>query len=440
LVEKSGPNDGQEGAVILGADGKKVTKKDVRRGIRSVNATVGEGQGDQEMEDVVDENGKEGQEEEFVHHPSKNVEEGSSSTNDAPLPTYTSLLANSASTSEGSSSSNLLFSPFTFFLSRETSARTWEFVVRAFGGKVLSLPSLESASPSELDSITHVIIDRPTEENKMISIQGDRKWTWIQPQWVADCVNQRKLLPGGKGSGYEPGGVLPPHLSPWDGEGGVDRPWLKSDGAAASLAIEGDDQEAIDQDGDAAMEDAEIAAAAQESEDDDDEEETVKKIEPTFPPALLAAAKNPSDSTLLHQAELEAESLGTDHSAFMKQLAEAKKLNAGSTSEKVAKAQIKAKDEDQRKIMMSSKKQKLYEKMKYSNNEKKMEVSGVLLNLIIHLFVIPGSLTTFFVSFSVNRRTNWHPSVKPSKRGRRRKLEVEKLDLGSLLFFVAKAL
>merc|ERR1711911_44541 len=54
--------------------------------------------------------------------------------------------------------------------------------------------------------ITHQIVDRPTVEKQYLSRY------YIQPQWIYDCVNFRKLLPV---EDYFVGAVLPPHISPF---------------------------------------------------------------------------------------------------------------------------------------------------------------------------------------------------------------------------------
>ncbi len=281
--------------------------------------------------------------EDFVHHPGKNDEDDSA----APLPTYTSLLASAPS--EQPSTSSLLFSQYTFYLSRETSSRTWEFVIRAFGGRVVT--SLEG---DQADGVTHVLIDRPVDAARMRAMEAGRKWTWVQPQWAADCVNARQILPSGPGSGYEPGATLPPHLSPWAGEGEVQRPWLDNEQAAAVKANAAAEAEEVD-----------------EEEEEDEAEEKSAGVKEALPPALLAAAQDPTNEELLHAAELEAEADATPHAAFRTQL---KKATAAAA--KAAPPAAKPnQEEDLRKIMMTGKKQKLYNKMQYSNNERKAEVS-----------------------------------------------------------------
>ncbi|KAJ9102934.1 hypothetical protein QFC20_004900 [Naganishia adeliensis] len=316
-------------------DGKRITKKDVKKSIKSI-AHAGTAEGmevDEEVPEV-----KEEQDEEFVYHPSKNDEEAADPANAPPtprLPDYT------------------LFSPYTFYLSRETSSRTWEFVIRAFGGKVVTADSIATLDPTVASQITHILLDRPMEPAVMRKLQGDHKWTWVQPQWVADCANLRRLLPAGEGSGYEPGGTLPPHVSPWDGEGVNDRPWLGVEARAAATA---------------------------EDEESGDEEMAVDGSEVLDTPAMRAAAENPADSTLVHQAELEAEASGVDHAAFKKHLAQLSKSRAEGPADTkknkkpaAAAAAAAAAEEDQRKIMMTGKKQRLYEKMQYSNNERRQE-------------------------------------------------------------------
>ena len=350
----------KENAEGSGSAASKVSKKEVRRAIKGIKA-AGAANDDNDVEmDQDEQDAQDEEEEEFVERPSKDVNEDVSS---APLTTYSSL-AKTAQTS--SSPASLLFAPYTFYLSRETSSKTWEFVIRAMGGRVIT--SLTAPSPNDTplaDSITHVIIDRPMTEERMREMQGDRKWTWVQPQWLADCVNKGKVVGAGE---YAPGQLLPPHLSPWEGDGELERPWLENNAEAIAADAEGEGAEAI-------VEDDE-----DEDEDEDEDDEAEQKDDAALPPALLAAAQNPSDPTLLHAAELEAERTGTSHAAFTAQLKSATKAHqAANAGQNGAPAAAKAKkagegEEDLRKIMMSNKKAKLYEKMKYGNKQKAEEV------------------------------------------------------------------
>ena len=56
------------------------------------------------------------------------------------------------------SSASKLFAPYTFWLSRETSRPIFEFIVRAFGGRIGWPATSGSGSPFDEtdDSITHV--------------------------------------------------------------------------------------------------------------------------------------------------------------------------------------------------------------------------------------------------------------------------------------------
>lgn len=331
------------------AEGKKITKKDVKKSIRSIAQQAG-AQGMEVDEDVESADVKE-EEEEFIHHPSKNEADAEDPAN-APLPTYTSLLANTASddTQSAAASGYTLFAPYTFYLSRETSSRTWEFVIRAFGGKVITHPALSALDPTVASGITHILLDRPMDAATRRQLQGTHKWTWVQPQWVADCANARKVLPAGEGSGYEPGGTLPPHVSPWDAEGANDRPWLGVE-AQAGAEVEAEESD-VDADADDAM--------------------TTDALDT---PAMRAAASDPTDSTLVHQAELEAEARGMDHAAFQKHLKQLGKTRGDGPADARKNKKKSEEEEDQRKIMMTGKKQRLYEKMQYSNNERRQEVS-----------------------------------------------------------------
>eukprot|EP00795_Rhopilema_esculentum_P015350 gene15350-6582_t len=103
---------------------------------------------------------------------------------------------------------NNLFSDQKIFISREVPREPLTFIVRSFGGEVSWDPISGHGAPyKEGDqSITMQIMDRPLPKKTYLSRH------YVQPQWVFDCVNARKILPI---DDYMPGSTLPPHLSPF---------------------------------------------------------------------------------------------------------------------------------------------------------------------------------------------------------------------------------
>ena len=99
-----------------------------------------------------------------------------------------------------------LFKNLIFYINREVPKEIFETVISSCGG--LYGDDSENSAFNENDKkITHYIIDRPPNGIEMKSNKE-----YIQPQWIFDCINQKKLLPV---SNYAPGKKLPPHLSPY---------------------------------------------------------------------------------------------------------------------------------------------------------------------------------------------------------------------------------
>lgn len=94
------------------------------------------------------------------------------------------------------SPTSTLFKGLKFALGRESPGRLMELAIKSCGGRLTSLHS----------DATHVVWDRPTAP----PAAGDREY--LQPQWIADCINARVLLPVAP---YRPGVTPPPHLSPY---------------------------------------------------------------------------------------------------------------------------------------------------------------------------------------------------------------------------------
>ncbi|KAL8837782.1 MAG: hypothetical protein Q9170_002400 [Blastenia crenularia] len=288
----------------------------------------------------------------------------------------------------------LLFAPYSFFLSRETPRQPLEFLLRAYGCKRISWDEVlgdGAFTNDEYDpSITHQVVDRPpilqgdtsadpTEEASKPARGGRMPGrTYIQPQWVWDCINQGKLL---RPDQYAPGATLPPHLSPWVKpskaayDPTVPLAEQENEDEAEQAGLDEEEQEELDQlaaavDADELVEDVngvedhgmDIASAASSSEDVDD----FAGFESDD-----AGAEEMEDTKTQHQKELEAEAAGLPFSDSMHGK---KKSKGDDLKEKVRKRRKEEEEElERRKMMMSKKKRKLFEKMAYGNKKKDEE-------------------------------------------------------------------
>ncbi|ABN66528.2 Nucleolar protein [Scheffersomyces stipitis CBS 6054] len=234
--------------------------------------------------------------------------------------------------SKYASPTSTLFSKFIFYVGREVPLDILELCILSCGGSVVSevaLDDLKTNSPDaykklDLSNITHQIIDRP----KILQKVAGR--TYIQPQWIFDCINKSELLPVNK---YAPGETLPPHLSPWGDAGSYNPEAEKVD---QSENAEEEEEDEVDEDDEDADED-------EEDEEEEDEEE---------------------DEDLKAQKELELEAAGVKFS----EIAEKEKKAA----KKASKKRPAEEDEEKelKKIMMTNKQRKLYKKMQYGIDKK----------------------------------------------------------------------
>ncbi|CAO3643171.1 unnamed protein product [Cunninghamella blakesleeana] len=212
-----------------------------------------------------------------------------------------------------------LFSNHVFFLSRETPRYALEFMIRSCGGEV-SWDSIVGGNPpfSESDDrITVQVCDRPKVNNRVLSR------TYVQPQWIADSLNARKLI---KSSLYAPGELLPPHLSPF------------------VEAKEGDY----------------VPTAGIESESEDNEEvEEVEEQEANDEDEYERDLKAEAEGVTFSEANTDSKDKGDQ--------IEKKELK------KKKRTEAEIEEEDQKEmatVMMSKKKRKLYNRMQVSNQKK----------------------------------------------------------------------
>ena len=326
-----------------------------------------------------------------------------------------------------SSEAAALFAPFSFFLSRETPRQPLEFILRAFGCKRVGWDATLGDGAFTHDEndpfITHQVVDRPplvqassaqdptiaekpsngevTERlNQSGRVPGR---TYIQPQWVWDCINEGKLL---RPDLYAPGATLPPHLSPWvKARQGTYDP-------SAPLAEQEREGEAEEAEGLDEADDDEENEATSAEEDSDVEESTKPKAKALVADSLsrndMEVAASDSDSSaapssqssfagfgsdptyssedemnaaqMRHQRELEAEAAGLSFTDGDPAAGKAtNEINSNKTKREEARRKALRRDKadkeelERRMIMLGNKKRKLVGKMLFSNKKKDLE-------------------------------------------------------------------
>jgi pescadillo protein len=304
-----------------------------------------------------------------------------------------------------------LFASFTFYLSRETPRGPLEFILKAFGCKRVGWDGTlgEGAfTTNESDpSITHQVVDRPTLSNgaEMPEISGigaaaapKAQWprttmpgrTYVQPQWIWDCINQGKLL---RPDLYAPGAELPPHLSPWvKAKKGEYDPTLslqeqELEGEAATFEDEedaevvSDVEMAVDANDIAALLDRESSVEAGEGMDVDDSEDDSDESDEADAAAGAEdwdgidsdAESDISDgeaARLQHQRELEAEATGKP---LEPEVETTKSKNAAIRKKAQKKRKEDEEERERQKMMLSNKKRKLLKRIEYGTTKRDTE-------------------------------------------------------------------
>ncbi|KAI1964847.1 mRNA-binding ribosome synthesis protein nop7 [Ophidiomyces ophidiicola] len=317
--------------------------------------------------------------------------------------------------------SGSLFTHLTFFISREAPRAPLEFLLRAFGCKRIGWDAVLGEGAFTHDErdprITHQIVDRPplaesslpplpqNPENgteATIRVRPGTKIpgrTYVQPQWVWDCVNDGKIL---RPDIYAPGATLPPHLSPWvkPSKGEYD-PRLSlaeqeeeseaqraaeddqdedesEDQDVKSIATKGPQSQSVDNSEEGSIDGGmEIDIPGSDDEEDEEEEEEEDTLENSGDIDGMVSDQSASEdedevARNQHQKELEAEAAGLPFAGAHEVDKTSSKLpKKKSLNQKHAVKKKKEEEElERQKMMMSRKKRKLLDKMLYSNKKK----------------------------------------------------------------------
>lgn len=295
-----------------------------------------------------------------------------------------------------------LFSPFTFYISRETPRAPLEFILKAFGSKRVGWDGIlgdGAFTTNESDpAITHQIVDRPSmpasaneagEDADAPKVQWPRSTmpgrTYVQPQWVWDCINQGKLL---RPDLYAPGAELPPHLSPWvkpkkgeydpnipleaqqpEGEAEAFEEMEDEDEDAFDVEDDDEDMDAIvDRDGSVEAGEGMNVASDNDDDSESDEEEAGDDFDGFEDESDAESDISEGEAARLqHQRELEAEATGKK----LDVKAPTKKEQNAATIKKINKKKREEEEERERqKMMLSNKKRKLLKRIEYGENKR----------------------------------------------------------------------
>jgi len=181
------------------------------------------------------------------------------------------------------------------------------------------------------ETITHQLADRPKLNDMVVNR------VYIQPQWIFDSINARKLLPV---DSYLPGSVLPPHLSPFveEKEGDYVPP----------------------------------ERFGQRQPENDVEEQTTVSV-----PSINLVDNNAYLNGNIKRKRTENEETTTTKSATKEDRKRAMRVESGQVQNVNVSNIVKRKTDEERRLreMTIPKKQKrLYDKIKFSQKKKKQEV------------------------------------------------------------------
>ncbi|KAF2275800.1 uncharacterized protein EI97DRAFT_501576 [Westerdykella ornata] len=320
-----------------------------------------------------------------------------------------------------------LFAPFTFFLSRETPRQPLEFILKAFGCKRVGWDGILGDGAFTTDesdpSITHQIVDRPAlpaeslpqvpsapedkNDNAAPRVQWPRSTmpgrTYVQPQWVWDCINQGKLL---RPDLYAPGAELPPHLSPWvkpkKGEYDPNLPLEAQEREGEAEAFE--EEEDFEEEGEEEEEDEsdvemrttdttngtkaildrggsveagegmDVASGESESDDEDEEDQEDAEEWDGIESEPESDVSDGEAARRQHQRELEAEATGK---TLEPPVVTAKSKNAEIRKKAEKKRQQEAEEKERQKMMLPRRKRKLLKRIEYGEEKRDKEAEAL---------------------------------------------------------------